>query len=85
MFYSAKALLAERKIYPKTHKGVKNQFGLELVKNSDFDRDIFKLFVQLQHDRQDADYEILIKFSRNQAKNALDIAEIFINECKNFE
>lgn len=85
MFYSAKALLTEKNIYPKTHKGVKNQFGLEFVKNSNFNPAIFKFFVQLQQDRQDADYEILIKFTKNQAKNALANAEIFINECKNFE
>jgi len=85
MFYSAKALLTERKIHPKTHKGVKNQFGMEFVKNSNFSVDIFRFFVQLQQDRQDADYEVLIKFNRNQARNALDRAEIFINECKNFE
>jgi uncharacterized protein (UPF0332 family) len=46
MFYAARTLLAERDVYPKTHRGVILQFGLLFVKPGQFEREIFDFFVR---------------------------------------
>jgi uncharacterized protein (UPF0332 family) len=81
MFYVAKALLAEKDIFPKTHKGTINMFSKEFVKTGIIKIEIFRLLTKSQDDRQKADYDLFTTFAKNKTKKALENAGIFINEC----
>jgi len=82
MFYAARALLAERDVYPKTHRGVISQFGLLFVKPGQFEREIFDFFVRAQEDREEADYGVLAEIEAEDAKELVEGAEVFVQECE---
>jgi len=82
MFFAAKALLAEKDIYPRTHRGLISQFGLELVKKGEFKKELFDLLTRAQEDREEADYGLFPKLDEEEAKIIIDGAELFLEECK---
>lgn len=82
MFFAAKAVLSEKDIYPRTHRGLISQFGLELVKKGKFKKDLFDLLTRAQEDREEADYGLLPELDKKEAKFIIDGAEIFLEECK---
>lgn len=45
--FAAKALLFEKNIHPKTHRGLISQFGLEFVKKNEFKKELFVLLAGL--------------------------------------
>jgi len=83
MFYAARALLAGRDVYPKTHRGVISQFGLIFVKTGQFEREIFDFFVRAQEDREEADYGVLAEIEAEEVKELIEGAEVFVQECEN--
>jgi uncharacterized protein (UPF0332 family) len=83
-FYAAKALLTKKGLKSKTHSGAISQFSLHYVKEDIFDENIFKLFPNLENDREDVDYDFHTKITRKDAKSCLNDAKIFIEECKKF-
>ena len=83
MFYAARALLAERDVYPKTHRGVISQFGLLFVKTGQFEREIFDFFVRAQEDREEADYGVLAEIEAEEVKELIEGAAVFVQECEN--
>ncbi len=85
MFFAARALLAERGMYPKTHRGVISQFGLEFVKGGKFERAIFDLFARAQEDREEADYGLLSGIEEEEARKIVKGAEQFLKECEEFQ
>ncbi|OQD58002.1 hypothetical protein MBBAR_30c00020 [Methanobrevibacter arboriphilus JCM 13429 = DSM 1125] len=84
MFHAARGILAKKNIYPKTHKGITHQLGHEYIHIMDFNQDIYNLFIRSQHDRYDADYELYIVFTEEDADQSIKNAKIFIDECKRF-
>ena len=56
MIYVAKALLAKKGSYPKTHKGTINLFGKEFVNSGEIRKETFKLLTKSQDNRNKADY-----------------------------
>ena len=82
MFYAARALLSEKNIYPKTHRGVISQFGLKFVKEGEFEKEIFDLFARAQEDREEADYGLLSETDDDEAKKIIEGAEKFLKESK---
>ena len=81
MFYAARALLTERDIYPKTHRGVISQFGVIFVKGGKFKRTFFDLFARAQEDREEADYGLLSGIEEEGAREIIEGAEGFLREC----
>ncbi len=81
MFFAAKALLSQRDIYPRTHRGLISQFGLEFVKNGEFKKELFDLFTRAQEDREEADYGLLSKLGKKEAEIIINGAEMFLEEC----
>jgi len=65
MFYSAKALLSLKEIYPKAHKGVITKFGLEFVKKGFVDR-TYKTFCETAVDTLKSPLKRLKSFSRQE-------------------
>lgn len=84
VFYGAKALLAKKGIFTKTHSGTIQKFGLECIINGDFNKDIGKFFSKLEKDREKADYDVFHKTTKNKAKKDLDDAKRFVKECEKF-
>jgi uncharacterized protein (UPF0332 family) len=82
MFYAARALLSEKNIYPKTHRGLISQFGLQIVKGGKFKKEIFDLFARAQEDREEADYGLLSEIGEEEAKKIIEGAEEFLKECE---
>jgi uncharacterized protein (UPF0332 family) len=80
MFFAAKALLFEKNIHPKTHRGLISQFGLEFVKKNEFKKELFDLLARAQEDREEADYGLFSNIDQNEAKIIIEGAESFLNE-----
>lgn len=82
MFFAARALLAKKNIYQKTHRGLISQFGLEFVKTGEFDNKVFDLLNRAQEDREEADYGLLPEIGKKEAEIIITGAESFLLECK---
>ncbi|MBE9594486.1 MAG: HEPN domain-containing protein [Proteobacteria bacterium] len=82
MFYSAKALLSLKEIYPKAHKGVITKFGLEFVKKG-FVEDVYGHALSHAKDRREvADYDIEKNISEEEAESIVEDAERFLVRIK---
>ncbi len=84
MFFAARALLSQQNIYPQTHRGLISQFGLELVKNRNFNKDLFNLMVRAQEDREEADYGLYVDISKEETVFIIEGAKNFLKECESF-
>jgi len=61
-----------------------NFFGKEYIKTELFNSGISKTLYKLFDDRDDADYDIKVNFSKEDTLFNLKKAKNFINECENF-
>ena len=84
VFYAAKALLIKKGFETKKHSGTIHKFGLEYVINEDFNSEIAKVLKNLENDRTEADYDIHMSFTEEDAIYDLNNAETFIEECRRF-
>jgi len=82
MFFAARALLSKKNMYPKTHRGLISQFGLELVKTGKFDNKVFDILNRAQEDREEADYGLLPEIGKKEAEIIISGAEAFLAECE---
>jgi len=55
MYYAARALLAEKGIFPKTHRGVHRALGLHPTSTALLPRELVQNFAMAQESRQRAD------------------------------
>jgi len=82
MFYSARALLSTKEIYPKRHKGVISKFGLEFVKKG-FVEDVYGRALSYAKDRREvADYDIEKNIGKEEAEAIVEDAEMFLERIK---
>ena len=82
MFYSARALLSLKEIYPKAHKGVISNFGLEFVKKG-FVEDIYGRALSHAKDRREvADYDIEKDIGKEEAESIVEDADRFLERIK---
>ena len=77
-----RALLLQRGIITKSHQGVKIKFNQEFILNGSIDKKFGKIISDLFEDRLDADYAPLQKFSKEQAKEAIEFAKEFYEKVK---
>ena len=78
MIFAARSLLALRKIHPKSHQSVIRILGLEFVTKGYLDEISGRAIATAKEDREDADYGIGIKITKEEAKRVLSDAEEFI-------
>lgn len=78
MIYAARSLLALKKIHPKSHQGIIRILGLEFVTKGYLDEISGRAIATAKEDREDADYGIGIKITKEEAKKVLSDAEEFI-------
>ena len=82
MHYSARALLSLKNIYPRTHKGIIAQFGLEFVKDGTIEDFYIKFMSTSKESRERADYGIGYKFTAKEAENIIENANRFLERIK---
>ena len=82
MFHVAKALLALRDIFPKTHAGVVSQFGLQFVNEGLIEELYAKSLTKAQTKREKADYDIYYEPSKEEAESIIEDAENFLVRIK---
>ena len=82
MFHVAKALLALRDIFPKTHAGVVSQFGLQFVNEGLIEELYAKSLAKAQTKREKADYDIYYEPSKEEAESIIEDAEDLLVRVK---
>jgi uncharacterized protein (UPF0332 family) len=82
MHYSARALLSTRNIFPKTHKGVIAQLGLEFVKEGIIEEYYLKAISTAREIRERADYGIGYEFTHEEAESVIEYAQRFLGMVK---
>jgi uncharacterized protein (UPF0332 family) len=83
MYYGARALLALRDIYPKTHGGLISKFGLQYVKEGYLDVIHGRAIAQAKDIRESADYGVGIEISEEEAKDVIENAKSFLDKVQN--
>lgn len=81
MFYAARALLATKQVYPKTHGGVLRALGLHFVTQGLLSKDLAAAFGVALEARQRADYGSLTAFTRDQTSEIVDSARRFVDRA----
>ena len=82
MFHAAKALLALRGLFSKTHTGVVSQFGLQFVNEGLIEEWYAKSLAIAQTKREKADYDIFYEPSNEEAESVLEDADKFLQRIK---
>ncbi|MBU4360327.1 HEPN domain-containing protein [Candidatus Parcubacteria bacterium] len=78
----SRALLLKNNLVAKTHAGTITLFGLHFVKNNLIAAKYGRIFNKVAQARIEADYELLKKFDKQDAKQILLEAKDFIKEVK---
>ena len=82
MFYASRALLAARNLYPKGHKGLVLQFGLELVKKGFIEETYGRALSHAKERRETVDYNIDAVMSHEEAGTILEDARRFVERAQ---
>ncbi|MEL6903348.1 MAG: HEPN domain-containing protein [Cyanobacteria bacterium J06606_4] len=82
MYYGTQALLDNKKIASRTHKGMIQQFGQHFVKTGDFSTDISKRLSDTYDLRQMSDYESDAVIDKEAAEKAIAASIDFVAEVR---
>lgn len=82
MYYAAKAILYLKDKYPRTHRGLISQFGLEFVKEGIIEEYYARAITVAQERREMADYGLRYYPSKEEAKSIIEDAERFLERIK---
>jgi uncharacterized protein (UPF0332 family) len=80
VFHAAEAALRLEGEEPRTHQGVKNLFGLLLVKTGKVPRHLGRILGELKNDREEGDYSLFPTLAADDAEAAVRNAEQFVAE-----
>lgn len=79
---AARAILLTKRKTAKTHAGVLTLFGLEFGKTKEVPKEFFDFYRRIKKAREEADYELIRKFTKEETKEAIEMAEKFVNYIK---
>lgn len=82
MFYDVLALLQERKITPRKHKGAIEIFHREFVRTGELPRELAKSLARAFDLRQESDYRFLSPFSESDLTTLISEAETFVESVR---
>lgn len=83
MYYSAHALLIDRKIRPpKTHSGLVALFSREIIKRALMDREFGKILARAFSLRQKSTYRVTADIEVEAVRELVEDAEKFVNKAK---
>lgn len=81
-FYAARACLLLEGVHPKTHSGTVAKFGELFVKPGRAGQRSGRILNELEEDRQRADYQVTIDIGQQEARSAIEDAELFLNTAR---
>lgn len=79
-FHAAEAALRIEGQEPRSHEGLKNLFGLLLVKPGKLPRELGKILADLKNGREESDYGLFSTRTAEDAAAAVSDAERFVSE-----
>ena len=82
VFYAVNALLIKHGMYSAKHSGVKSLFFREFVNKGLFKDDLGDIYKKIFKYRQKGDYEDFVEFKKEEVREWLKEAEIFVKEIK---
>ncbi len=83
MFHAAQAILAFKGIAPpKTHKGLRELFGKEIILKGLIEKDFGKDLTRAFELRQASTYEVYAKFGEDVVGEIVEKAERFVSKIK---
>ncbi len=77
-YYAVIALLIEKNIQTKSHKGVRQMFGLHFIKTGIIDNSLGKFFTDIYDLRQTGDYDDFIEFTKDDIMDLIKPANDLI-------
>lgn len=83
MFYCAKAMLLRKGITTKKHSSTISLFCEKFVKSGQFSEELASYLVDAFRKRQIGDYDVFVMPTKDEAKDLINKAEIFVREVKN--
>lgn len=81
-FHYARAALLTVGQDPSTHQGVMAMFGLHLIKTGKIEGEFHKLLMDAKEAREDSDYDVSVRFPRDEAEQRVDNARRFVERIK---
>ncbi|MGC8783103.1 MAG: HEPN domain-containing protein [Armatimonadota bacterium] len=82
--WAARALLLTEGAEPRTHEGVRTMLGLYFIRTGRLPQEMGKLFTRRLDDRMSADYSDINFLSSEDAEEAIEQAERFIQTIRPF-
>jgi uncharacterized protein (UPF0332 family) len=82
VFYAAKALLLAQGEDPSSHKGVDILFHRFCFTHKQLSENLAKIFSLMRQSRLNADYKEKVRITREDAKEALQMAKSFVKEIQ---
>ncbi|GBC94975.1 hypothetical protein HRbin16_00761 [bacterium HR16] len=80
--WAARALLLTEGAEPRTHEGVRTMLGLYFIRTGRLPQEVGKLFTRRLDDRMSADYSDVNFLSSEDAEEAIEQAERFLNAVR---
>ena len=82
MFYCAKAMLLTKGITTKKHASTISLFCEKFVKYGDFPEELASYLIDAFRKRQIGDYDVFVMPTKDEAKDLITKAELFVEEVK---
>ena len=82
MYYATQALLINKNLASRTHKGVIQQFSQNFVKTGEVPVEMAKDLKRVYDLRQLSDYEAAISITQEEAEITLEAAEGFVSRVR---
>lgn len=82
IFHAARALLFWAGLETRSHRGLVRLIGAHFVKPGLLRPELGRLVSRVQRDREDADYETGAVFTTDEASEAVEAAERFLDEAR---
>ncbi|MGV8108445.1 HEPN domain-containing protein [Methanospirillum sp.] len=81
MFYAAKAVLLTKDVVTRTHRGTISQLNINFVREGELEETIWKYLPMTETLREEADYSITKRITKEESEEILKGANIFIKRC----
>ncbi len=81
-YYAVTALLANKKIATRTHAGVRQMFGLHVVRSGLIDKELGRFYTDVFDKRQAGDYDDFINFSKEEVLSMIKPAKKLVAEIE---
>lgn len=84
MYAAAQALLIDKEIYTKTHKGTTGQFSRHYIKTALLEQKYGQMFSEVFDMRQSTDYDFEVVAEQEEAEKACNAATDFLEMAKSY-